>query len=455
MALWRLTGLQRRKMHAVGFALAVGLALTAGRADALDLAAAWELARASDPQLRAARAQTLAERERVPQARSRLMPVLSAQVTRHRNDLQTEGPDLFGQPATTETNYTSRGEVLSLRQPIYRPALWAQLEQAHHLVAAADARLEAQTQDLLDRLGKAYFAALLAQDQTQVIAQQIRAYGAQLESARRSLAAGSGTRTDIDEAQARLDLAHADELAVGQALDLARRELEVLIGQPAVDLAPVDAARLRTVPGAGELTHFTELAEQASPEVRSLTEEVRAARRELEVAQAGHYPTVDAVAQYSRSDSENITRVNSTYQHGQVGFVLTIPLYQGGLVNSQVRQALARQERAESRLEALRRELGVRVHREFRGVSEGAARIGALEQAVLSAEQLVTSNERSFAAGFRTRVDVLEAQRRLAATRRDLAQARYQYLVARLGLGTLTGVPVDVLVSQLNATLRP
>ncbi|MES2482867.1 MAG: TolC family outer membrane protein [Pseudomonadota bacterium] len=447
---WRATR-ARLQRTAVGCAAAL---LVWTPACALDLAQAWRLALDSDPQLRAARAQTMADRERLPQARSRLLPVLSAQVARHRNQLQAEGPDTLGQSVSSDSSYTSRGEVLSLRQPLYRKAAWLQVQQAAHVVAAAEARLDAETQALLERLGKAYFETLLAQDQIDVIGQQTRAYAAQLGAARSSLSAGAGTRTDIDEAQARLDLAQAEALGLRQALDLARRELQALTGQPATDLALLDPVRLRVDPHTGDLVQLTQRAEDASAQMQALREQVQASRKDIDIARAGHHPTLDAVAQYSRSDSENVARLASTYRHWQVGVVLNIPLYQGGLVDSQVREAVARLERAEHQLEGLRRDLGVRVHREFRGVTEGVARIRALEQAVRSSEQLVTSNERSFAAGFRTRVDILNAQGQFAAARRDLAQARYLYLTSRLRLGALTGTAPDTLISEINSALR-
>ena len=447
---WHLTRAQLR-MTAIGCAVAL---LACAPASALDLVQAWRQALESDPQLRAARAQTLADRERLPQARSRLLPVLSAQVSRHRNQLESEGPDTLGRSVSSDSSYTSRGEVLSLRQPLYRKAAWIQLQQAAHVVAAAEARLAAETQGLLERLGKAYFETLLAQDQIDVIGQQRRAYTAQLDAARSSLSAGAGTRTDIDEAQARLDLAQAEELGLRQALDLARRELQALTGQPATDLALLDPERLRVDPNSGDLVQLTQRAEAASAQMQALREQVEAGRKDIDIARAGHSPTLDAVAQYSRSDSENVTRLANTYRHWQVGLVLNIPLYQGGLVDSQVREAVARLERAENQLEGLRRELGVRVHREFRVVTEGVLRIRALEQAVRSGEQLVTSNERSFAAGFRTRLDILNAQGQLAAARRDLAQARYLYLTSKLRLGALTGIAPDTLISELNRTLR-
>ena len=106
-------------------------------------------------------------------------------------------------------------------------------------------------------------------------------------------------------------------------------------------------------------------------------------------------------------------------------------------------------------LDATRRDLGVRVHREFRGMTEGVLRISALEQAVRSAEQAVLSNRKSFEAGSRTTLDVLNAEQQKTTTLRDLAQARYLYLVSRLRLLSLAGEDRQGSVAQVNAWLMP
>jgi outer membrane protein/protease secretion system outer membrane protein len=134
---------------------------------------------------------------------------------------------------------------------------------------------------------------------------------------------------------------------------------------------------------------------------------------------------------------------------------LSVPLYSGGYVNSTVRQAVAAHERAREVLDATRRDLGVRVHREFRGMTEGVLRISALQQAVRSAEQAVLSNRKSFEAGSRTTLDVLNAEQQKTTALRDLAQARYVYLVSRLRLLSLAGEDRQASVSQVNAWLKP
>jgi outer membrane protein/protease secretion system outer membrane protein len=305
-------------------------------------------------------------------------------------------------------------------------------------------------------VGEAYFDALLAQDQVLLIEAQKTTYTTQLDAARKGLEAGTGTRTDIDEAQARLDLTLAQELEALQNVEYTRRRLESLMGQPVDVLAGLDVERFNpTVPVPGLVDAWVERAEQASPELQSLRAQLDAARMEVDKAQAGHKPTLDAVAQWSRSNSDSVTNVNSRYDNKSIGLQLSVPLYAGGYVSSSVRQAVAAQERAREALEAARRDLGVRVHREFRGMTEGVLRVKALEQAVRSAEQAVLSNQKSYQAGSRTAVDVLNAQQQKTTAQRDLAQARYLYLVSRLRLQALAGYDRQVSVAQVNSALLP
>ena len=260
----------------------------------------------------------------------------------------------------------------------------------------------------------------------------------------------------VGEAQARLDLTLAQELEAQQSVEFTRRRLETLTGQSLDTLASLDVERFTpSAPAPAGVEAWIERAEQASPELESLRAQLEAARQEIDKAEAGHKPTLDAVAQWARSSSDSVTNVNSRYDNKTIGLQLSVPLYSGGYVNSTVRQAVAAHERAREVLEATRRDLGVRVHREFRGMTEGVFRIGALEQAVRSAEQAVLSNRKSFEAGSRTTLDVLNAEQQKTAALRDLAQARYVYLVSRLRLLSLAGEDRQASVAQVNAWLKP
>lgn len=422
----------------------------------LDLRQAYEAAYANDASIRASRAGAEASRERLPQARAQRLPNISFTAGRNYNDLTSKTQDFRGQPVTAENSYYSGNQNLVVRQPLYRPFLSALVRQAEAQVQDADAVLENDEQTLVTRVGEAYFDALLAQDQLLLIEAQKTAYGTQVDAARKGLQAGSGTRTDIDEAQARLDLALAQELEALQNVDFTRRRLEALMGAGIDTLARLDVqgfAPARPVPDL--LPAWVERAEQASPELRALRARLEIARQEVDKAKAGHKPTLDAVAQWSRSSSDSVTNINSRYDNKTIGLQLTVPLYAGGYVSSTVRQAVAEQERARELLEAARLELGVRVHREFRGMTEGVLRIGALEQAVRSAEQAVLSNQKSFQAGSRTTVDVLNSEQQKSTAQRDLAQARYVYLVSQLRLQALVGEDQHASVARVNGWLVP
>jgi outer membrane protein, protease secretion system len=120
-----------------------------------------------------------------------------------------------------------------------------------------------------------------------------------------------------------------------------------------------------------------------------------------------------------------------------------------------LRQALAARDRAEQLLEAGRRDLSLRVHKEFRSLTESIPKIYALEQALISADQLVLSSSKSFQAGSRTVVDVLNAEQKRSVVLRDLAQARYIYLISTIRLLALVGAADTEAVRSINQVLQP
>ena len=443
-----LLGRGARRMAA---ALLLGLAAPAW---SLDLMQAYRAALEQDATLRAARAAADSARERLPQARAQLLPNIVFSAGRNYNELSRTQENLQRQPVTTDDQYYSFNQTLQLRQPLFRKPLWAGLEQAGHIVRDAEATLERELQNLGVRVAGAYLETLLAQDQLELVLKQQVFIETQLDAARKALAAGSGIRTDIDDAQARLDMNRAQELEARQHVGYARRQLEILINAPAGDLARLDADRLAQLQsGSASLEEWLARAEASSPEIRALGARVETARLEVAKAEGGHYPSLDAVVQFTRSASENVTSPSSRYENHALGLQLNVPLYAGGYTSSVVRQALAEQLRAEEMLEAARRDLGLRLHNEHRGVTEGEMKVKALQQAVASAEQLLTSSRRAFQAGSRTRLDVLNAEQQLQAVRRDLAQARYLYLISRVRLQALAGGDRDSSMAEINGCL--
>ena len=433
-------------------ALAASAMAVCAQTAAMDFKQVYQSALEQDANIRASRAAADSGRERLPQARAGLLPQVSASAGRNFNSLDTTTPNILGELGTTNDRYFSDNKTLQLRQPLMNMQRWLQFEQAKSMVAETEATRDLQ--NLVVRVAGAYFEHLMADEQLELVLAQKRMYTALVDAAKKGIAAGSGTRTDIDDAQARLDMASAQELEARQNQDQTRRQLEVLINQPVGSVAKLNVAALKLVgPLPANLDEWTQKAEKNSPEMKAMQARLDAARREVSKSQAGHLPTLDAIAQWSNSGSENITRINSRYENKSIGLQLNVPLFSGGYVNSTIRQAVAEQTRAEETLEALRRDLGVRVHKEYRGVSEGVMRVRALEQAARSAEQMLKSTQMSNKAGSRTQLDVLNAQQQYTLALRDLAQARFVYLMSKVKLASLAGDEALASVDEVNASL--
>ena len=433
--------------------LALAVALAASAASSMTLLEAYQLALEQDSNIRASRATLESGRERLPQAQAQLLPSVQASVARSYNDLNTTSPNFLGQQATTNSAYYSFGKTLTLRQPLFSMQRYYTYEQAKDQVADAEATHQRDLQELIVRVGGAYMEVLLTEDQLNLVLAQKQQYTTMVDAAKKMLKAGSGTRTDIDDAQARLDMAIALELEARQNREYTRRQLEILVNQPVAELATLNLNALANLPtDLPPLESWLEQAQANSPELRALQARVASADKEISKAQSGHGPVLDGVAQYSDSGNENVTRLNSRFVTKTLGVQLVVPIYQGGYVSSQVRQAVAEKTRMEEALEATRRDLGLRVHKEHRGVSEGVLRVRALEQAVRSSEQLVQSTTKSKLAGVRTTLDILNAEQQLAQAKRDLVQARYMYLMARLRLDALAGkAPLEALTEVAQA----
>lgn len=437
--------------------LCAGLALAAGPAAAFDLMDAYRLALSADPSFQAARATAEAARELLPQARAELLPQISISASRNNNNTEQTSQSAFtGRDVTREYDYVGKNAALSLRQPLFRLGSVARYYQASAQVDAAEATLEKDTQQLALRVSGAYFDALIAREKLDSILAQKDAYAGQLAAAERSLAAGFGTRTDIDDARARLDMAGAQEIEARHALGVAERALAGIVNQrvKTETLARIDAGRLRLDrPDPADLDAWLVQAEEQNPELRAMRSGVEAAEREVDKSRAAHLPTLDLVASRRHSDSDSDTTIGSLYRTTSVGVQLNIPIYSGGHTNSALRQAHANLEKARQQYEAGKRQLEVMVAKEFGGVEQGVARVRALEQALRSAEQALHSTRKGVQAGTRNSVDVLNALQQLANTRHELASARAAYATGRLKLKAAAGTLTEQDVAEVNAWL--
>lgn len=426
---------------------------------AADLMEIYREALEQDAQYSSARATHQAAQERLPQGRAGLLPTVTFSGVRRRQFIERGASISSGglsQPAG-EFSVDNQSLTVTATQPIYRKENFAIYEQSKIQVAQADSQFVIAAQDLILRVAQAYFDILIAQVNLEVAEVQKKAIGEQLGQAKRNFEVGTATIVDTYEAQARFDLIISTEIAARNDLEVKRRTLQQIIGHMPENLKrPNDTASDLLTLKYPNMQDWINVAEQNNLALKVQQAIVNIAKQDVERAKAGHYPTLDLVAIYSdqKGVGATVTGRGIDLTSKEIGVQLNVPIFQGFAVQSRVREALANQERTLQDLNNTRRNNVLQVSQQFLNVTNGIAQVKALKQAVTSTQSQVDSTKTGQEVGVRTEVDVLNAQQLLASAQRDLAQARYNFLMSRLRLEAEAGELDEDDVMQINDVLQ-
>ncbi|NER58932.1 TolC family outer membrane protein [Pseudomonas sp. MAFF212428] len=430
-------------------ALAVGVA---GSAQAMGPFQVYEQALHKDPVLLGALKAREAGQENRAIGRAGLLPNLNYNYNKGRNDSTVTYLGDAGR-SSEDRRYDSYGSTFSLQQPLFDYAAYASYRKGVAQALYADETLRDKRQELLVRVLSHYTQALFAQDQIAISVASKQAYEQQFRQNRELFRQGEGTRTDILEAQARYELADAEQIQARDDLDAALRELGALIDEPALrieDLAPLHAgfAQFALQPAGYQAWH--ELAVANNPQLASGRQALEVARLEVQRNRAGHLPRVTAYATSRRVQSDSGNTYDQRYDTNTVGIEVSMPLFAGGAVSASTRQASRTLEQAEYELDGQTRSTLIELRRQYNACVSGAARLRAYGRALSSAQALVESTRQSVLGGERVNLDVLNAEQQLATTRRDLAQARYDYLLAWIKLHYAAGTLREEHLSRVD-----
>ncbi|MCX2546306.1 peptidase [Pseudomonas sp. 91RF] len=365
--------------------------------------------------------------------RAGLLPKLGYNYNKGHNTSKATSLDSRARNNTEERNYNSYGSTLTLQQPLLDYEAYAAYRKGVAQSLFADENFRGKSQELLVRVLDNYTKALFAQDQIDIAQAKKKAYEQQFQQNEHMFKQGEGTRTDILEAESRYELATAEEIEARNEQDAALRELGALIGEQAVnitDLAPLDQNFQTFALTPANYDTWHELAISNNPNLASQRQAVEVARYEVERNRAGHLPKVSAYAAMRKNESESGNTYNQRYETNTIGFEVNVPLYAGGGVSASTRQASRNMEQAEYELDGKTRETLIELRRQFSACLSGVNKLRAYQKALTSAEALVVSTKQSILGGERTNLDALNAEQQLFTTRRDLAQARYDYLMA-------------------------
>lgn len=415
---------------------------------AADLMGIYQEALTQDPQYRSARAAYQAAEEKLPQGRAGFLPNITFSATRQVQEVET---------SFSGTNIIqNRGLVLSATQPLFRMQNIVIYQQSKIEVSKADAQFVVAAQDLILRVAQAYFDVLDAQIDVEVAEAQKKAILIQLEQAKRNFEVGVSTIVDTNEAQARHDLVISQEIAARNALEIKKRTLQGIIDRFPENLVgakeiAADLTNLRY----SSMDEWVRVAEEKNFALKIQQAAYEIAQQDVKKVWAQHYPTVDLVAQYSDQTGVGgaITGRGIDLTSKSIGLQLNFPIFQGFSVQSQVREALALQNRALHDLENARRNITLQIRQQYLNVTNGIAQVKALKQALKSSQSQLDSTILGQQVGVRTEVDVLNVQQQLYSAKRDLAKAYHSYLMSRLRLSAEAGELDEDTLTQINAML--
>ena len=431
--------------------LVLATLLAAAPVSAADLVQVYRQALAYDAQYAAARAAAEAGREKLPQALAGLLPTIGATGNTFWNDTHykaTIGPDR----QSYQNKYNSHSFGVNLTQPLFRWQNYVQYDQSKLLLMQTEANLAQAGQDLILRVAQAYFDVLFAIENLRAVQANKTAIAQQLEQAKKNFEVGTATITDTYESQSRFDLATAQEIAADNDLEVKRYALRVLVGKDPGELNRLRPKAVIEPPQPARMEPWVEAAERDSFVVQAQQAAAEAAAKGVDISRAAHYPTVDIVANYGQNNGPGQFGVGSIdTTSGQLGLQLNIPIFQGGAVNSRVREAIARRTGEQAALDNATRNAALGARQAYLGVVNGLAGVRALEAALVSSLSSLESNRLGYEVGVRINIDVLNAENQVYVTRRDLAKTRFDTLINQLRLKAAVGALAESDLERINS----
>jgi outer membrane protein len=423
-------------------------------AGAADLMEIYAQAKENDEIIASSKASYEAGKEKLPQGRALLLPNINLNASLSQTDLDIQYRDAANFPSGNY-NYASQVAAFSLSQPLYRRQNLAGYQQAKHQDALNELQYTAAQHELMMRVAQTYGEIMLAQENAAQAYSQKMAILEQLSQAKMSFELGKSTITDTHEAQARHDFANSTEIAALADLQIKQNAMEKLLGKPSPDLAALvnEVPLLR--PDPFDVNKWVQMAEESNLQIKLQRAALEIANQEVVRQRGGHHPTVDLVASYNDSSADgSMFGTGIDMKEAVIGVQVSLPIYQGGATSSKIRESIANKEKAQRDLNQAIRQAGFSTREAYTGVVSGSNQVRALELALQSSENSLSSTRKGQEIGVRTNVDVLNAQQQLFIAKLALYKSRYSYLFNRLKLKYAVGLLSDEDLGEINQWLK-
>ena len=440
--------------------LALLLTALGGSVHAANLVEVANAAWSYDGTWRAARMTWNADQQLLVQGRAALFPNVSASYGRYDNEQEIEDLGL-------EQNYGSEVSTFTLTQPLFRVDAWYGYKEAKSSTDIAQANFEQARQDFVLRVAQGYFGVLRAWDNWVSAKAEEKAIGRQLEQTQERFDVGLVPATDVEEAQATYDLTQVNLIVARQQYEIARDQLETLTGQQWETLSELQDDLPMDGPQPSAMNEWIDKAQSENPGVRAALYNTQLTENTAQRQLGTMMPQVQLVAQYQHSHLDPDDNTATTgggagsggwlydTQNRQIGIEVSMPLFQGGGLNSRRKEAYLRADAADFQYDQAVRDIIQQTRSAYRTVEADALRIKAREQAIRSTRSALDATQSGYEVGTRNVVDVLNAQRALFAAERDYANARYDYIIDSLTLKSTTGDLQQGDLAAVNQWLSP
>ncbi|WP_019028443.1 outer membrane channel protein TolC [Colwellia piezophila] len=436
--------------------LAITAAISSTNAQADDLLTVYHQALLNDPVVLKAQAQFMIVKEDIVQARSVLLPQISA-----NGGFSTGEQEFVANDNTTVNTQesTSLTYGASLNMQLYHHDSWLRLGNAEKAAHQSDLTYQVAKQDLITRVTQAYFDLLSTKDDLIFATAEKDAIARQLEQTKQRFSVGLTAITDVYEAQAQFDSAVTEEIRAENAIFQAEEELRVITNTYPRNISVLNTERFSTstpIPNSADEWQVT--AEAKNLDLITAKVGIDIAKDNIDIARSGHYPTLDFGASYNGKDEETAFNSGSSADlpgvNGySIGVQLNVPIYSGGAIQSSVRKAQNSFVLASQDLSLTHRGVVRTTRNAYNTVIAAISAIKAFEQSVLSANKALEATEAGFEVGTRTIVDVLDSTRNLYNAKRNLSSTRYAYIQNVLLLKRAAGTITDADISSINSGL--
>lgn len=412
---------------------------------ATDLLDVYQQALQYDPTYLAAQSSSASKSEILPQNRASLLPNLSATANSAANSVTAP-------PGVLPGRFNTEGYSVTLTQPLINFNGWMAVRSASDTVKQAHEDLIAAAQNLIFRVAKAYFLVLNDQDNLTNIEAQKKSYQQQLYVAKEMVTVGSEAVTAFYQARASFDGILAQELAAKNKMTSDLEALRQLTGESYFSVEPLKIDPPLLSPTPADPQRWVAAAKQQNPTLLSTRFAVEAARANIKANFSNHLPTLNAIGDYTHASGPN-TVVSET-RIATVGLQLTVPIYQGGLINSQTRQAQDDFQTASANMQAAYYNTIVTTQQQYNTILSAIDQIHADQQAVSSAKASLDNTEESFKVGKSNMNDVLIQQQSYYQATLSYSEDKNNYILDTLQLKQAAGILTANDLRQINNWLH-